>query len=165
MQKIKIYNWICLAVLLTACTAESLKEQLVRQEQAIEDYIKRKVDSGLVKSDSVFYNDGAYRIVYVSGTGWRADSGDSVIFYYRASNFNTNQYFDSTFLYYPEKGILGDGRYINGLEKGLLGMKTNEEAEILLTGEQAYGNVGMGILPPYAPVKFEIKMLNVVKNH
>jgi FKBP-type peptidyl-prolyl cis-trans isomerase len=51
------------------------------------------------------------------------------------------------------------------LEKGLSGMRINEYAEILLTGEQAYGNTSMGILPPYTPVKFEIQMLNVVKNN
>ncbi|MCL2133628.1 MAG: FKBP-type peptidyl-prolyl cis-trans isomerase, partial [Bacteroidales bacterium] len=79
--------------------------------------------------------------------------------------FNTTRYYDSTYQHYPERGILGAGHYMSGLEKGLVGMQKNEEAEILLTGEQAYGNAGMGILPTYSSVKFEIKMLNVVKNH
>jgi FKBP-type peptidyl-prolyl cis-trans isomerase len=147
-----------------ACTAESLKEQLARQEQAIEKYIEGLIEKGSLQADSVFFNNGVYRLVFVSGVGVEASSGDSVIFHYRARNFNTDVPYDSTGLY-PEKGILGVGHYINGLEKGFFGMKTNEYAEILLTGEQAYGNMSMGVLPPYAPIKFEIQMLNVVKNN
>jgi len=158
------YSLILLVLLLTACTAESLKEQLLRQERAIEQYIEKLINDKKLNADSVFNNAGVYRLVFVSGMGNEAASGDSVIFHYRASNFNTNQPYDSSRLY-PERGILGMGHYINGLEKGLLGMQINEKAEILLTGEQAYGNVGIGILPPYAPVKFEIQMLNVVKNN
>jgi len=149
-------------LLLTACTSESLKDQLARQEQAIEKYIEKLINDNKLNTDSVFFNGGVYRLVFVSGTGNEAASGDSVIFHYWASNFNTNRYYDSTGLY-PQKEILGVGHYINGLEKGLLGMRTNEYAEILLTGEQAYGNMSIGILPPYTPVKFEIQMLNVVK--
>ncbi|MDR0296319.1 MAG: FKBP-type peptidyl-prolyl cis-trans isomerase [Prevotellaceae bacterium] len=158
------YSLTLAVLLLTACTAESLKDQLARQEQTIENYINRLIDKGSLQADSVFFNNGVYRLVFISGTGNEATSGDSVIFHYRARNFNTDVPYDSTGLY-PEKGILGVGHYINGLEKGFLGMKTNEKAEILLTGEQAYGNMSVGILPPYTPVKFEILMLNVVKNN
>jgi len=161
----KTYSLLFLAVLLVACTAESLKDKLVRQEEAIETYIKRQIDSGEVSADSVFYNDGVYRLVYVSGVGRAAAAGDSVVFYYWASIFNTTQYYDSTRFQYPEKGILGAGNYMNGLEKGLVGMQAYEEAEILLTGAQAYGNVPVGILAPYTSIKFEIQMLNVVKNN
>jgi len=160
----KIYNLILPIFLMTACTAESLKDQLVRQEENFEKYIERMIATNRLKADSVFNNGGVYRLVFTSGEGVEASSGDSVIFHYKAINFNTNRPYDSTDLY-PERGILGTGRYIRGLEKGLSGMKTNEEAEILLTGQQAYGNVGMGILPPYAPILFEVKMLKVVKNN
>ena len=155
-----------LMLMLFACTAESLKEQLVRQEDSIEKYIEKLINDNKLNADSVFYNSGVYRLVFVSGMGNEAASGDSVIFHYRASIFNTTptRYYDSTGLY-PQRGILGVGSYINGLEKGLSGMQINEEAEILLTGEQAYGNMSMGILPPYAPVKFEVTMLNVKKNN
>jgi len=152
--------------MLAACTAESLKEQLVQQEQAIEKYIEKLINDKKLNADSVFFNGGVYRLVFVSGTGNEAASGDSIIFHYRASIFNTTptQYYDSTDLY-PQRGVLGIGQYINGLEKGLSGMQTDEYAEILLTGEQAYGNMSIGILPPYAPIKFEVTMLNVKKNN
>jgi len=159
-----IYSLLLLVLLIVACTAESLKEQLTRQEQSIEKYIEGLIAKGSLQADNVFFNNGVYRLVFVSGVGNEATSGDSVIFHYRAKNFSTNQPYDSTGLY-PEKGILGEGRYISGLEKGLSGMQTDEYAEILLTGEQAYGNMSMGILLPYTPVKFEIQMLNVVKNN
>ena len=152
-----------LLLLLVACTAESQKEQLIRQEENIEKYIAQQITLKRVKADSVFNIDGVYRLVITSGVGKEAASGDSVIFHYRASDFNTNIAYDSTGMY-PERGILGAGNYISGLEKGLRGMRTNEYAEILLTGEQAYGNMSMGILAPYTPVKFEVKMLNVKNN-
>ena len=164
MNRKNRYNLILLALLLTACKPESHKEQLLRQEQAIENYINRMISQGAIDSSRVMYNDGVYRLMLIEGTGEGASSGDSVIFHYWASVFNSNQYYDSTGQH-PERAILGLGHYINGLEKGLSGMKINEYAEILLTGEQAYGNINMGILPPYTPVKFEILMLNVVKNN
>jgi FKBP-type peptidyl-prolyl cis-trans isomerase len=162
-MKRKYIYILMLPLLLVACTAESLKDQLSRQEQSFENYINSLINRDLLKADSVFNIDGVYRLVLISGEGREATPGDSVIFHYRAFNFNdARQPYDSTGLY-PEKGILGIGYYMNGLEKGLSGMKTNEYAEILLTGAQAYGNMGMGILPSYVPVKFEIQMLRVVK--
>lgn len=165
-----ICNLILPALLFVACTAESLKEQLVQQELAFERYIEGLINnhnSGSngkkLNADSVFINAGVYRLVFISGAGEEAASGDSVFFHYRALNYKTKQYYDSTGQN-PERAILGAGYYISGLEKGLTGMQTGEYAEILLTGEQAYGDVGMGILPPYTPVIFEVKMLKVVRN-
>ncbi|MCL2133663.1 MAG: hypothetical protein FWH39_04920, partial [Bacteroidales bacterium] len=74
MSRKNTYSLILLVLLLTACTAESRKEQLVRQEEAIEAYIQRKIDSGEVNADSVFYNGGVYRLVYLSGVGGEAAS-------------------------------------------------------------------------------------------
>jgi len=159
-----ICNLILLILLLTACTAESLKDQLIRQEESFERYIRELVSKNEVSADSVFNNAGVYRLVFVSGVGEKAASGDSVIFHYWAFDFNARRYYDSTG-HNPERGLLGAGYYMSGLEKGLSGMQTGEYAEILLTGEQAYGNMGLGILPPYTPVIFEVEMLKVVKNN
>jgi FKBP-type peptidyl-prolyl cis-trans isomerase len=158
-----IGSWILPVLLLAACTAESLKEQLIRQEQSIETYIERQIQRDTLKVDNVFNNGGVYRLVYVSGLGKEAASGDSIIFHYKASIFDTKIYYDSTSVN-PEKGILGAGQYMRGLEKGLEGMRANEQAEILLTSAQAYGDMSMGILPPNTPVKFKVIMENVVSN-
>ncbi len=163
MKKSFIYSFILL-LLMTGCTAESLKEQEVAQEKRFEDYINSLISTGAVKSDSVFYLNGVYRIVLISGVGDVAAATDSIIFRYEAMNFNTGLLFDSTGQR-PEKGILGIGHYIEGLEKGLSGMKSNENALILLTGEHAYGNMGMGMLPPNTAVMFNVLMERVIKNN
>jgi FKBP-type peptidyl-prolyl cis-trans isomerase len=151
---------------LSACTAESIKESLLRQEQDIETYInklKNTTDSETNKSivDTVYNLNGVYRVVLEAGAGEGAAAGDSVIFKYEAYVFSSGKgdMYDAG----EENSTLGSGNYFAGLETGLTGMLTGEHAQIIFAGDKGYGNVPVGVLPPNTPLIFEIWMSRVVK--
>ena len=153
---------VCCLVALWSCTAESVKESLLRQEQDIEKYIKAVQDNQENPIDTVYYFDGVYRIVLGAGSGEGAAAGDSVIFDYQACVFSSGKgaMYDTG----SENGTLGSGSYFTGLETGLTGMQEGEHAQIILSSEKGYGRKSVGIVPPNSPLIFEVIMTRVVKN-
>jgi FKBP-type peptidyl-prolyl cis-trans isomerase len=146
---------------LSACTAESVKESLLRQEQDIERYINTLKSDTDNPVDTVYNLNGVYRAVLQAGAGEGAAAGDSVIFDYEAYIFASGKgdMYDAG----SESNTLGSGSYFAGLETGLTGMLTGEHAQIILVGDKGYGNVPVGVLPPNTPLIFEIWMSRVVK--
>jgi len=56
----------------------------------------------------------------------------------------------------------GQGRVIQGWEKGVLGMKVGGKRELIIPPELGYGKSGAGgAIPPNATLKFEISLLGV----
>ncbi len=170
MIRNKLYTMLCIFLplggvggVLSSCMAESLKDRLVKQEEDMERFIETLKANTEQPVDTVHYFNGVYRVVYESGSGEPAAAGDMLEFYYWAINFNTKAVYDSSGTTVPERNRLGAGAYIPGLERGLTGMQGGEHALILLTGKEAYGNTGVGILPAYTPVMFEIFMLSITK--
>jgi FKBP-type peptidyl-prolyl cis-trans isomerase len=167
---LKTHHILLLAGLLTAllsCTSESVKNALLQQEQSIERYIQTRVDElkrNAANPDTtitVYYLDGIYRIVLEAGTGEGAAAGDSVVFDYEGYIFASRK--GDRYTAGSDHNTLGSGSYFAGLETGLTGMCSGEHSEIILSGDKAYGNVPMGILPPNTPLIFEIWMTRVVK--
>jgi peptidylprolyl isomerase/FKBP-type peptidyl-prolyl cis-trans isomerase FkpA len=154
------YILVCLMALLS-CTAESVKNSLLRQEQDIERYINTLKNDANNPADTVYNLNGVYRVVLDAGAGEGAAPGDSVVFDYEAYVFASGKgdMYDAG----RENKTLGSGSYFAGLETGLTGMLAGEHAQIILAGDKGYGNVPMGVLPPNTPLIFEIWMYRVVK--
>jgi len=57
---------------------------------------------------------------------------------------------------------IGQGRVIQGWEKGLLGMKVGEKRKITIPPEMGYGSSGAGnVIPPNATLIFEVELLGI----
>ncbi len=163
-----------------ACTSENEKETLLSQEVAIDNYINAQLTAAdSVKALEVVANNSSYRLIYKYGTGDVVASGDSVEFLYVASIFSNGRGpdFDTNLpdssrtdagSLYPHsdlgKGIAGQGFYIPGLDNGLMGMKAGEQAQIVFSAAQGYGNKSVGIVPPLSPLLFNIYLEKVKKN-
>ena len=62
----------------------------------------------------------------------------------------------------PFKFTPGQGRVIQGWEKGVLGMKVGGKRELIIPPELGYGKRGAGAaIPPNSTLKFEISLLGV----
>jgi FKBP-type peptidyl-prolyl cis-trans isomerase len=146
---------------LSACTAESIKNSLLQQEQAIERYITALKNDTANPADTVYNLNGVYRAVLKPGVGEGAAAGDSVIFDYEAYVFSSGK--GAMYDFGSEHNTLGAGNYFAGLETGLTGMLTGEHAQIIFAGDKGYGNVAVGLLSPNTPLIFEIWMSRVVK--
>lgn len=100
-------------------------------------------------------------IVVSEGTGAVvAESGDTVSVNY-VGLFQDGREFDRS--HEPFEITLGEGSVIQGWEKGLLGMKVNEDRRLVIPPSLAYGESGYGPIPPNATLIFEIKMLAIKK--
>ncbi|XP_037134129.1 peptidyl-prolyl cis-trans isomerase FKBP10-like [Syngnathus acus] len=92
----------------------------------------------------------------------QAQDGDQVRYHYNAT-FLDGKTFDSSHQRGAAKvGLLGEGRLIAGIEKGLLGMCVNERRIITVPPHLAYGSSGAGdVIPPDTTLVFEILLLDL----
>ncbi|XP_062234490.1 peptidyl-prolyl cis-trans isomerase FKBP10 [Platichthys flesus] len=91
-----------------------------------------------------------------------AKEGDFVRYHYNAT-FVDGKTFDSSHQKGAAKvGLLGEGRLIAGIDKGLQGMCVNERRSITVPPHLAYGSTGAGdVVPPDTTLVFEIHLLDV----
>lgn len=61
----------------------------------------------------------------------------------------------------PVKFILGTGSFIKGSEDGIEGMRVGGRRTIIIPAELAYGEKGMGFIPPNTDLKLVIELLDV----
>lgn len=88
--------------------------------------------------------------------------GDYVRYHYNAT-FIDGKTFDTSHERGEAKvGLIGEGRLLAGVEKGLKGMCVNEIRSITVPPHLAYGSTGAGdVIPPDATLVFHILLLDV----
>ncbi|XP_056286711.1 peptidyl-prolyl cis-trans isomerase FKBP10 [Pseudoliparis swirei] len=91
-----------------------------------------------------------------------AKEGDYVRYHYNAT-FVDGKTFDSSHTKGdPKVGLLGEGRLIAGIDKGMQDMCVNERRTITVPPHLAYGSAGAGeVIPPDATLVFTIHLLDV----
>lgn len=58
---------------------------------------------------------------------------------------------------------LGAGQVISGWDKGIAGMKVGEKKSLRIPPEDAYGENGVGPIPPNSTLIFEVELLEIKK--
>ena len=95
------------------------------------------------------------------GDGDTAEAGDTVTVQYVGVDYETGEEFDSSWdsgQPYPVR--LGEGRVIEGWEKGLVGIKKGGRRELTIPPEQAYG--AKGAPPSIAPNETLVFVIDAV---
>lgn len=108
--------------------------------------------------------DSIYYLPLEPGSGPLARTGDTVSIDFEGRFFD-GKYFDSTL----KRGeafqfVLGQRwQVIEGLERAVRMMRSGERSLFIFPSELAFGRGGSstGIVPPYTPVVFEVKMLEL----
>uniref|UniRef100_A0A8C6SKH3 peptidylprolyl isomerase n=1 Tax=Neogobius melanostomus TaxID=47308 RepID=A0A8C6SKH3_9GOBI len=102
------------------------------------------------------------RLFVPPNCGREAATGDNVRYHYNAT-FVDGKTFDSSY----QKGgakvaLLGEGRLIAGIDKGLQGMCVNEQRRITIPPHLAYGSTGAGeVIPPDATLIFDLHLVDL----
>lgn len=91
-----------------------------------------------------------------------AKAGDFVRYHYNAT-FTDGKTLDSSYEKGAAKvGLLGEGRLIAGVDKGLQGMCVNERRKLTIPPHLAYGSSGAGdAVPPDSTLVFNIHLLDL----
>lgn len=170
-----IISAILFASICCSCIKEKLETTYNKQEESIDKYIS----SNLKDDRTVSYNGGAARLTLVHGEGEELKPDGSVGFYYAgyvfkgsinaSSLFGTNHEATATAakwnLTEPDYEILEvnleDGRLLEGVRDGLVGVKPGEECEILFSGKYGFGNTTFGIIPANSALAFKIWVVSV----
>ncbi|KND47299.1 MAG: FK506-binding protein 2 [Parcubacteria bacterium C7867-004] len=98
----------------------------------------------------------------VIGTGAEAKTGDTVIVTYigalpDGTVFDASKnHGDGTFSF-----TLGEGRVIQGWDKGVVGMKVGGTRQLVIPPDMGYGAGGQGPIPPNATLLFEIELVGI----
>lgn len=125
-----------------------------KEQQAILTYVKT---NGITAQP----NDvGLYFIPTKKGHGIKPKTGQTVVVHY-TGKFLDGMQFDSSYdRNKPAEFQLGMGQVISGWDMGISQMRVGGEALLIIPSELGYGK-GRGEIPPYTPLLFEVKLINV----
>ncbi|MGM0439427.1 MAG: FKBP-type peptidyl-prolyl cis-trans isomerase [Patescibacteria group bacterium] len=95
------------------------------------------------------------------GEGKEATKGDKVLVHY-TGKLEDGTEFDSSVKREPISFTLGEGKVIEGWEKGILGMKKGGKRKLVISPELAYGENGIpGTIPGGATLIFEVELVEI----
>ena len=178
---------ILAAALICMATASCVKEQLEvtynRQEEQIDSYITKNsaISNGEGGTDSlrVVRNGGSNRLVKVEGTGEELQADGHVGFYYAGYIFNGSVSASNMFvtnhqataeqagwdLTDPDYALMEinitEAELLDGVRKGLMGVRAGEECEIIFSGKYGFGNSTFGMIPAKSALLYKIWVVSV----
>lgn len=94
----------------------------------------------------------------VEGAGDPVLVGDTLIVHYTGV-LPDGTVFDSSRDGEPFSFTIGEGRVIQGWERGLIGMKVGGTRLLVIPPSLGYGATGIGAIPPNATLIFEVELL------
>ncbi len=169
-----LYFFILIVFFAASCNNDEVTQQPKVQKRYIEDSLMRanqfllQRDSELIQSyvdrhqmEMRVSPDGLWYQIVKKTNGTKLKNGDIVKYNYRI------ELLDGTLCYSSENdGIgqlkIGSSGKENGLEKGLLMMRTGERAKFILPPYLAYGLVGdMKRIPARSALVYDIEILEI----
>ena len=141
-----------------------------------------KNDQGGSDTRRVVRNAGSNRLVTREGTGEELAADGYVSFYYAGYTFSgsvsaSNMFSTNRLATAEEAGwnteddgyglyeiSLNDKELIDGLKKGLEGVKAGEECEILFSAKYGFGNKSLGIIPAKTALFYRIWVVGVTND-
>lgn len=173
-------------MLSSSCVKTQLETTYNKQEEQIDQYINKNMvvqnDTGGTDTLRVVRNEGANRLVVKEGTGEALTEKGSVSFYYAGYTFNgsissSNMFVTNMLPIAEEAGWkvedvdddlyeadMNDAEFIEGLRKGLVGVRAGEECEILFSAKYGFGNKSLGIIPAKTALLYRIWVMGVTND-
>ena len=157
-------------ILCTGCPDNSDEEKQSQEQRYFDLYVASHYP------DVEPRPNGIYFIEHKEGTGSFPDSddwlklnyvfyllpGEEVIETYIKNVAIDNNIYNEDVLYGPHK--MQNGTRVEGLTEGLMMMREGSQATMFFTSELGYGAQGKGQVAPYQSLKFEVELLEVIKD-
>lgn len=157
---------------LPSCVKQKLELTYTAQEESIDKYVKSVLDTA--KTASATYNEGICRLTKVQGRGEPLKGNGTVSFYYAGYTFSNRFSKENLFCTnheataadakwtLPEEELtnltvcLNDADFLEGLKKGLSGVRAGEECEIIFSAKYGFGRKPFGIVPANSALLYKI---------
>ncbi len=95
------------------------------------------------------------------GTGEAVKEGDTIVVHYLGT-FPDGKKFDSSYdRKEPFEVQIGAGYVIRGWDLGIIGMRTGGKRKLTIPYQYGYGKYGVGDIPGFATLVFEIELLEI----
>ena len=132
----------------------------IAQAKAAEDSLMRKyiADNKIKVAPTA---SGLYFISKKAGKGAQAVAGKRVFVHYVGKLLDGTEFDNSIKRGEPIDFILGQGQVIPGWDEGIGMMKEGEKAVLLIPSNLAYGERGNQVIPPCAPLVFDVELVKV----
>lgn len=97
--------------------------------------------------------------ITVEFDGWMINEGDDLFSDWHLDSTKMMQSIGSTRFTKPHKFILGEGSFVKGSDEAIIGMNVGETRTIIIPSHLAYGEAGIGPVPPNTDLKLTIKVI------
>ncbi len=95
------------------------------------------------------------------GSGAEVSSGDSITIHYHGTLENGNVFDSSVERGTPFKCRIGVGMVIAGWDMGVIGMKVGGKRKLTIPPQLAYGERGVGDIPPNSTLIFDVELVSI----
>ncbi len=95
------------------------------------------------------------------GKGEEVENGDTVTVNYIGTLRDGTQFDNSFVRGEPFTFTVGEGKVIQGWDKGILGMQVGGDRILVIPADEAYGNRQVGPIPPNSPLVFSIQLVAI----
>ncbi|NMB48712.1 FKBP-type peptidyl-prolyl cis-trans isomerase [Candidatus Kuenenbacteria bacterium] len=95
------------------------------------------------------------------GQGEPIASGQTAVVHYTGWLTDGTKFDSSVDRGEPFEFVVGAGAVITGWDQGVLGMKVGEKRKLTIPSDLAYGDAGVGPIPPKATLIFEVELLAI----
>lgn len=152
--------------------AQFEKEQAAKKAQEEAKQAKLKDQEAITVANYLKENNitvqpiesGLYYIETAQGTGEQAVAGDKVKVHYHGTLLDGTKFDSSYDRGSPYEFTLGKGQVIKGWDQGIALMKVGGKATLIVPSDLAYGaSARSDVIHAYAPLKFEVELVEVTK--
>lgn len=146
-------------------TAEAYQAERMKKMEAERQLAKEKLDAYIAAQNITQQpiESGLYYLETLKGKGPQAKSGQKVKVHYKGTLTDGTK-FDSSFdRGEPIEFVLGQGRVIKGWDEGIAMMRKGGKATLVIPYQLGYGERGVGSIPAFSPLVFEVELVDIIK--
>jgi FKBP-type peptidyl-prolyl cis-trans isomerase len=152
--------------LVSAMTQEELKAEEQAKIEELKNNEPDRIEEYLTENNITTQptESGLYVLITEEGTGDKPEKGQKVKVHYTGTLLNGKKFDSSLDRGQPFEFPIGQGRVIKGWDEGIAMLNVGSKATLIIPSKLAYGERGAGRdIPPYAPLIFEVELIDVVK--